>query len=63
MELMSLRQVVKQYPIFSETSLRWQLLNRNATGLSVATVKIGRRVFIDKIEFDRWLENKREKVH
>jgi hypothetical protein len=59
-DLLTVKQIVEQYPIFTETSLRWLLLNRSTTGLTDATVKIGRRVFIDRVEFDKWLNSQRE---
>jgi hypothetical protein len=57
---MTIRQVTERYPAFTETALRWQLLNRNDNGLCHSVVKVGKRVFFDRIEFEKWLENQRE---
>lgn len=60
MVLVTLQQLTEQYPAFPEGSLRWLLFHRDDNGLSKAIVKIGRRVLIDKEEFEKWLENQRE---
>jgi len=59
-ELMTLQQATEQYPAFPVASLRWMLFQRNTNGLSKAIVKVGRRVFIDRVEFEKWLDNQRE---
>jgi hypothetical protein len=60
MKLMTLKQTAEQYPAFTENSLRWHLHRRSSSGLSMATVKVGRRVYVDSEAFEKWLEGQRE---
>lgn len=60
MNLLTVEQLPQYYPIFTQGMLRWLLFNRKESGLSKAVVKIGRRIFIDKNEFDLWLLNQKE---
>ena len=60
MNLMTLKQTAEQYPAFTEKALRWQLHCRSTSGLSKATVKVGRRVYVDSEAFEEWLEGQRE---
>lgn len=60
MKLMTLKQAAEQYPAFTVPSLRWHLHQRNTSGLSKATVKVGRRIYIDSEAFELWLEEQRE---
>jgi hypothetical protein len=60
MKLMTLKQTAEQNPAFTEKSLRWHLHRRSTSGLSKATVKVGRRVYIDSEAFEQWLEDQRE---
>jgi hypothetical protein len=60
MKLMTMKQTAEQHPAFTVPSLRWHLQQRNASGLSKATVKVGRRIYIDSDAFNEWLETQRE---
>ena len=60
MNLMSLKQTAEQYPAFTVAALRWQLHKRSTNGLDRATVRIGRRVYIDADAFDNWIQEHRE---
>lgn len=60
MKLMTLKQTAERYPAFTVESLRWQLHRRSTSGLSKATIKVGRRVYVDSAAFETWLENQRE---
>ena len=62
MELMSLEETAKQYPVFTVAALRWQLHRRSTSGLSKAIVKVGRRIYVDSTAFEAWLETKRELI-
>lgn len=58
-QLRTVRQLATENPIFSEASLRWHIFNAKANGLDRAIVRVGRKILIDRVEFDRWLESKR----
>lgn len=59
MDLLNVTQLAQQYP-FSESALRNLLHHRKQNGLAGAVVKIGRRIYINKNEFDQWLNNQKE---
>lgn len=49
---------------FSEASVRWMLFCAKQNGLAEhkATVKIGRRVYIDPDAFDRWIDSQQSQA-
>jgi hypothetical protein len=57
-ELISLAEMAKRGP-FSENGLRWLVLKAKVNGLSEhrAIVRIGRRVYVDRAAFDRWIDS------
>lgn len=60
--LRTLRQLAERNPAFSESALRWHVFNARTNGLDTAIVRVGRRVLIDEVEFDRWIQSKRERA-
>ena len=60
MKLRSPVQIVEENKALTMGQLRWLLHCRNTNGLRNATVKIGRRVYIDADAFSGWLESKKE---
>jgi len=58
-DLRTVRQLASMNPAFSESSLRWLLFNAEKNGLECAVFKVGSRVLIDVLGFERWLEEKR----
>lgn len=60
--LRTLRQLAERNPAFTEGALRWHVFNAKSNGLDKAIVRIGRRVLVDELEFNRWLESKRDGV-
>lgn len=60
--LRTLRQLAERNPAFTEGALRWHVFQAKQNGLDKAIVRVGRRVLIDELEFNRWLEGKREGV-
>ncbi len=57
--LFTVKQVVKEYPAFTESGLRWLLFNKETNGIESAVIKLGGRVYIDGDEFDSYLERHR----
>lgn len=49
---------------FTEAQLRWFIFNEASNGLAAhgAIVRIGRRVYIDREAFDRWIDAQQTKV-
>lgn len=59
--LMEPHEIAERYPtLFTEKQLDWMLRKRHRTGMDRAVVKVGRKLFIDKAEFERWIEGHRE---
>ncbi|MFX0132183.1 MAG: hypothetical protein ACFFDN_00925 [Candidatus Hodarchaeota archaeon] len=56
----SVNDLIKQYPSFTEPMMRWYLYNRKENGLYKAVRKIGKRIFINTVEFEKWVEKHRE---
>jgi len=42
-----------------ESKLRWWIFHANMNGLKSALIKIGGRVYIDRHQFNVWLESQR----
>jgi len=59
-DLRSVRQLAKECPVFTESSLRWLIFNSEENGLESSLVRIGRRVFIDLPRFEEWLREQQQ---
>ncbi len=57
--LVTVTQLAEKSPAFTEASIRWKIFQAENNGLDRALVKVGRRVLIDVVEFERWLEGQR----
>lgn len=53
---LTVRQISEINPAFSEASLRWLIFHRQKNGFSACVRKIGRKVVIDAIEFEKFVE-------
>lgn len=52
----TVKQLSKLYPAFSELSLRWILFNRNNNGADSFVIKVGKKkLIIDTEKFQVWL--------
>jgi hypothetical protein len=60
-ELDTLDELVARYPKkFSKPQLQWQLRFRDENGLSECVVKFGRRLYIHRPSFAKWLASRRD---
>ncbi len=57
--LRSVAQLAEELPAFDEPAIRRLIFNARELGLSHAVIHIGRRVFIDIEDFNRWLDDRR----
>lgn len=48
------KQLAQFHPAFSESKLRWFWFKRQA-GFVSCVLQIGRRLFIDKEQFEKWV--------
>lgn len=60
--LLSVSDISKINPTFSESTIRWWIFNADQTGFDSCLVRVGGRVYIDRLAFDEWLESNRVKV-
>ena len=58
-ELRTVRQLATEAPFVTESKLRWWIFHAETNGLKPALLKIGGRVYIDRAEFNIWLESQR----
>lgn len=55
-DLFSVEQMAARWPkILSVLTLRYQLRNRDNNGLSMAVVRIGKRLLISETRYQQWL--------
>ncbi len=59
--LRTVAQLAEELPAFNEAALRRLIFNSQENGLAHAIVHIGRNVFIDIRDFNRWLDERRGK--
>lgn len=57
-QYLNVKQIVEdgQYP-FTRGQVRQMLLLRHRNGLDSAVRKIGRRIYVNKEQFDQWIES------
>lgn len=58
-QLRTVRQLAAEAPFVTESKLRWWIFHSDKNGLDQALIKVGGRVYIDRAEFNRWLEGQR----
>lgn len=58
-ELRTVKQLAQEAPFLTENKLRWWIFHAESNGIGTALVKISGRVYIDRHEFNRWLEGQR----
>ena len=57
--LLTVKQVAAETPAFTENQLRWYIFHSDKYAFKHVIVKVGRRVLLDQMEFNRWLEKQR----
>ena len=57
--LRTVAQLAEALPAFDEAAIRRLIFNAEEIGLSHAIIRIGRRVYIDIVDFDKWLDERR----
>ncbi|MQX38471.1 helix-turn-helix domain-containing protein [Roseospira navarrensis] len=58
-ELRTVKQLAAEAPFVTESKLRWWIFHAETNGMASALIKIGGRVYIDRAEFNKWLEGQR----
>lgn len=54
--LLSVREMARRHPCFSEASLRWLIAKSSQNGLYSAIVRVGRRILINVELFEAWIK-------
>ena len=57
--LLTVNQLVMESPFLTAGKLRWWIFHAETNGMDSAIIKIGGRVYIDRLVFNRWLEGQR----
>lgn len=58
-ELRTIKQLVAEAPFVTEGKLRWWIFHAEKNGLKSALIKIDGRLYVDLVEFNKWLEGQR----
>lgn len=58
-DLATVKQVAAEAQFITVDTLRWWIFNSERNGLQPALLKIGKRVYIDRPLFNKWLESHR----
>lgn len=58
-DLRTVKQIADEAPGITASKLRWWIFHAETSGIAPALVRIGGRVYIDRAEFNRWLEGQR----
>jgi hypothetical protein len=57
--LLTVAQLAELNPALSETTVRWWIFNAAEFGFDRCLVRVQRRVFIDRVALEEWLEEHR----
>lgn len=60
-EYVTVSQLAKRYPAFSEGSIRWLIFNSSTNGFNKVVRKIGRKVILNLHEFKKFIEDQVQK--
>jgi hypothetical protein len=58
---LTVKQTAKNFPAFSENSLRWIIFNSKLNGATSFIRKVGRKILIDDDGFVGWIDGHKEK--
>ncbi|MCZ8036296.1 MAG: DNA-binding protein [Novosphingobium sp.] len=57
--LLTVAQVEELNPALSQATLRWWIFNAEVNGFNKCLIRVGGRVFIDRVALEAWLEEHR----
>lgn len=58
-ELRTVKQLASEAVFLTESKLRWWIFNAEENGLKSALIRVGGSVYIDRHQFNIWLEGQR----
>jgi len=56
-KFMTVKELAKTYPSFSESSLRYMIYNAKQNGFSICIRKLGKKLVINLREFEKWIDS------
>ena len=57
--VLTVNQLVEEYPAFPEATVRWWIFNADRNGFANCLLRIGGRVYVDRKAFGAWLDQHR----
>lgn len=60
-KFMTVKETASRYP-FSESSLRFHILNRKKNGMNNCIRRIGTRILINSADFEKWINGHKSKI-
>lgn len=58
-ELRTVKQMASEAVFLTESKLRWWIFHSETNGIKSALIKVSGRIYIDRNQFNRWLESQR----
>lgn len=58
-DLLTIDQLVEQFPAFREKTVRWWIYNGKTNGFEECLIRIGSRIYVDRTKFADWIESHR----
>ena len=57
--ILTIDQLVSAFPAFGEKTVRWWIYNGKSNGFEACLIRIGSRIYIDRLRFIEWLKSHR----
>ncbi len=54
--ILTIDQLVGAFPAFSEKTIRWWIYNGKRNGFEACLIRIGARIYIDRLRFIGWIK-------
>lgn len=61
-DALTVAQLAKLNPAFTQSTLRWWIFNAERNGFIQCLIRVGGRVYIDRKAFEAWLDSHRSYV-
>ena len=55
--ILTIDQLVSTFPAFGEKTVRWWIYNGKSNGFEACLIRIGSRIYIDRLRFIDWLKS------
>lgn len=58
-DILTVKQLVNEYPAFTESGVRWWIFNAKHNGFESCMIRIGGRIYVDRQAFQSWIDSHR----